>query len=570
MSAKIPRILVHGVILLFLAPGLTACGRSRSSEDPPTATTVVPTATATVESGPLASLAAVELLAQPGTQIACDHGPDADLTCTSGAGTQHIEAAITASTFARWSLTLPAHEMDLSGDETLVLRAKRSGEIRPNLYVVETDGSRRFVSLARFGLGDSWNDIHVPLREIVDEEGNRPDFAQINAIQIVFEWADMAGQLELSSLRFDPVWQETVAVPESAPGLTVPDGFAITPIAADLHNPTQIEVRGDGSLLISQQNGRVWWYRDEDGDGRYQERHLYTTGFTEVVGLLSDPTDGAVWIGGRGQLYRTLDSDGNGVADVRERRIDGLPWGRHQNNGLAWNPVADPFSGEPPYTWIYFGLGSTEDLAVGGEWNASILRFPRDGQGEADLQIVSQGNRNAYDLAWAAVPVDPQQTDGDVQWTLFASENGPDFNDAPDEVNHIRWGHHYGFPEQFGPVADGAVDGEPYSGPVTPLPAHASANGLAYVTNPAWPPDYRTLYVALFGEVFSSDVVGHTVDRIALQPVQVGGEETYRGQPSLFITGLDRPLALNTDSSGNLLVADYATGLIYQVSYRGQ
>jgi glucose/arabinose dehydrogenase len=211
---------------------------------------------------------------------------------------------------------------------------------------------------------------------------------------------------------------------------------------------------------------------------------------------------------------------------------------------------------------------------VGGDLNATILRFPRTGQGVDDLEVVSRGNRNAYDLLWAQVPLnptEPNEIESARAWQLFASENGPDFNDAPDEVNHIRWGHHYGFPEQFGPVAVGATDGDPYSGPLYPVTPHASANGLAYIDSERWPDPYRTLYVALFGEVFSPAPVGHIVERITLRAETLpDGTLTYRGEPSPFIVGLDRPLPLVTAPNGNLLVGDYATGLIYEIAPVGE
>jgi glucose/arabinose dehydrogenase len=333
---------------------------------------------------------------------------------------------------------------------------------------------------------------------------------------------------------------------------------------------TQIKFAGDGSMVVGSQDGRIWRYGDSDGDGTYDLRRLFAAGFTEVVGLLIEPGAtpnevAAMWVGGRGQLYRVSDTDGDGVGDNYDLRIDGLPWGRHQNNGLAWNPHPDPFSGEPAGTWIYFGLGSTDDLVVGGELNATILRFPRDGRSAADLEVVSRGVRNAYDVTWAQLAF---AEDEEPLWHLFASENGPDFNDAPDEVNHIRWGRDYGFPEQFGPVADPAVDGDPYSGPVYPVAAHASADGLAFIDNLAWPEEYRTLYVSLFGEVFSATPVGHTVERITLEPVTLpSGERTFRGTPSNFLTGLDRPLPLAVGPDGNLIVGDYATGIVYRVRY---
>jgi hypothetical protein len=220
-------------------------------------------------------------------------------------------------------------------------------------------------------------------------------------------------------------------------------------------------------------------------------------------------------------------------------------------------------------TYSEVGVRSLQ-LEVGGELNATILRFPRSGQSADDLEIVSRGNRNAYNVLWAPLPVTLGEPDGLRAWQLFASENGPDFNDAPDEVNHIRWDHHYGFPEQFGPINEPEIEGDPYSGPVYPVTAHASADGLAYIDHPDWPVEYRTLYVALFGEVFNPIPVGHIVERISLRAEKIpSGEITYRGEPSPFVVGLDRPLPLVTAPDGNMLVGDYATGVIYKITYMG-
>ncbi len=570
MSKEFYRLLIAFVCLL-----LAACGRATPSPTvPPSPTPTQQGGRAAVLDTPAVALIDTELLGQAGLHAACDSADGVDFTCTNAASQPTLAVNIDGGAYARWQVRAGAVALPLTGDETLIIRAERRGNITPNLYLVEASGRRIAVSLARYGLREGVQTVAIPLREIRDEERQWPDFAAVDAVQIVFEWAEMAGDLALLSLQFVSAWQETVPIDPAtaalAAGLTLPEGFVATAIADDLRAVTQLQVAPDGTLWASTQEGRIWRYQDGDGDGRYEQRLLYATGFEEVVGLLYDPLDGAIWVGGRGQLYRTLDWDGNGVADVRELRLDGLPWGRHQNNGLVWNPDPDPFTGEPGGSWLYFGLGSTEDLEVGGEWNAQVLRFPRSGQGLADLQRVSRGNRNPYMVVWAPVPVDLDQPAGEVAWQLFASENGPDFNDAPDEVNHIRWQHDYGFPDQFGPVepASGAVDGEPYSGPVYPVTAHASASGLAYITNPAWPPAYRTLYVSLFGQVFSEGIVGHTVERVMLSAAETATGVTYRGEPATFIAGLDRPLPLTTAHNGDLLVGDYATGAIYQISYR--
>lgn len=555
------RILLLVMLVLLLA----SCG----ADEYPTATPKPPgappnTPATPAPPAPLDTLVGLDLLTAPGVNVQCDSSDGVEMACDSVDGIQRIQATLPANGYARWSLNFPVPVRPLAGNEILTLHRQSRGNLRTNLYFVEADGTRTFVPLERFGLDQEWQAIHIPLREFVDGDGNTPNFPAVQEIQLTFEWADMEGEFLFDSLSFDSVWEEQIGPVAVASEIHVPDGFVIDAIAAGGHNLTQMETPTANSLLVSEQAGRIWWYWDDNGDGFYERRQLYDTGYSEVVGLLYDPLDGAVWIGGRGQLWRTQDTDSDGVADVAELRVDGLPWGRHQNNGLEWNPVADPFSGEPAHSWIYFGLGSEDDLTSAGDTNASVLRFPRDGQSQADLQVVSLGNRNAYDVVWAPVDVN-----GEIRWSLFASENGPDFNDAPDEVNHIRWGLNYGFPDQFGLTGDPAQT-HPNAGPVAELPGHSSADGLAYVTTADWPAEYRTLYVSLFGEIFGSERVGHTVERIALSPVSNADPLTFSSETSTFIDGLDRPLAMTTDAQGQLMVADYVTGIVYRVRYTGE
>jgi glucose/arabinose dehydrogenase len=553
---------VSGFILLWISACTSAPQSHPAQMEIPTP---VSTMEAFVEDLPKTTTLGTNLLAAADVSIDCDHPDGANMLCEADGAQQQISVEVDASNFARWTLSLPDSGLPLTGREVLSLDLAIEGQVDLNLYLVEADGRRIYRRLARTDLPEDGQTLYIPLREVRDESGVRVDADALREIQIVFEWADMVGALLLDDLRFLSVWEETIPVPSLPEGLTVPDGFVIEPAAAGLQALTQIEVISEDKLLVSGQDGRIWWYEDRTGDGFYESRQLYASGFWEVVGLLYDPTDGAVWIGGRGFLWHTLDTTGDGIANVKELRVEGLPWGRHQNNGLIWNPVADPFSGEPAYSWIYFGLGSTGDLEVGEELSATVLRFPRDGSSQEDLQVVARGVRNAYGLLWAPIP----HEDG-VDWALFAGENGPDFHHAPDEVNHIRWQHHYGFPEQYGMVEPPEAEGDPYSSPVYEVDAHASANSLAYVQNPDWPEAYRTLYVSLFGSVFSPDPVGQTVDRIDLRPIETASGTTYRGESSIFIGGLDRPLPLVTDANGNMLVGDYATGIIYRVRYVGE
>lgn len=571
--------------ILIFAIVLASCGRNRpseidarssESERPITAQDdAISQPEADQNPLPATRLTDVNLLKAEHIAMSCDGSDGADFACAVENGLQILTVDLPPSEFARWRLTWDQQVYArLSGTETLHLMLQSAGTLLPNLYLIDASERRIptkiFIDRTKTGA----QEIFLPLAEIKDEAGDGMDFESVSGLELVFEWADMQGELTLEIVRFTSAWWKTAhlteKILEAAALLSVPEGFVVEPIAAELPAMTQIQfidnsVAGDqregGYVLVSQQNGRIWRLADENQDGYYERRQLVTAGFAEVVGLLYDPLDQSIWLGGRGQLYNVSDTNADGVADEIELRIDGLPWGRHQNNGLAWNPDPDPFSGEAGNSWIYFGLGSTGDLEVGGELNATVLRFPRDGQGAEALEVVSRGNRNAYALAWGQVA-------DDGRWQLFASENGPDFNDAPDEVNHIRWQHHYGFPERFGSDFEGgefALQNLPYSGSLYDVTPHASASGLAFVAHPQWPEAYRTLYVSLFGQVFSEEVVGHTVERISLIPIERPSGPTFRGEPSTFVSGLDRPLPLTTDPEGNLVVGDYASGVIYRV-----
>ncbi len=556
---KRPFLATLAVIGVFLVWLVGCNNRSNIQQESIDAPAVLQDASPTL---PPATLDANLLFAQD-IAFYCDAPEEDALICDKESTPHRLAANVNASTYARWSMQLPESGLALRDREILALDVRVEGALTPNLYFVEKDGRRimqRLPTATRSSAVDVAT-VYFPLSEIRDEENIPLNPGALREVQIVFEWADMEGVLEIEAVRFQTSWEEVIDAPPRAEEIIAPAGFVVEPVAADILSVTQFQVVTQDVLLVSQQNGRIWWYRDRDGDGFYESRQLYASGFDEVVGLLYDPIDGAVWVGGRGNLWRTLDKNGNGIADQIELRVEGMAWGRHQNNGLIWNPVADPFTGEPPYTWIYFGLGSTGDLETGDELNATILRLHRDGHGKEALEVVANGVRNAYGLLWA-----PVLHDGETHWSLFAGENGPDFNAAPDEVNHIRWGLHYGFPEHFGMI-DPQEEGQPYSSPVLEVTAHASANSLAYVTNPAWPEEYRTLYISLFGSVFSAEPVKPAVDRIILTPIDAPDGLTFRGETKPFLDNLSRPLPIATDHNGDLLVGDYGSGVIYRVRY---
>ena len=119
---------------------------------------------------------------------------------------------------------------------------------------------------------------------------------------------------------------------------------------------------------------------------------------------------------------------------------------------------------------LYAGVGETGDTALAqnlGSLNGKILRLNRDGSVPSDNPfprslVWSLGHRNVQGLAW------------DSSGRLWATEFG---QDTFDEVNVIRGGHNYGWPEVEG---RGSTDGGRLTNPVaTWRTSDASPSGAA-------------------------------------------------------------------------------------------
>lgn len=475
---------------------------------------------------------------EQGASLACSH--------SSGALSLTVQN-VGGAAYAVWRTDLAGPAGDVSPFQALQLRmrgedADGGGKgLRPHLYLIDQDGRRAFVDLTQFGpVTRNWATFTAPLRWFRDADGLAPDFSRLAEFLIVFEWAEIAGEFQVDEVRFVQQVRRAISPAPVPQGAAWPAGFDLTVYATGFPNATSITWDPQGRLWLSQQTGDIWLIHDGDNDGQADQATLFASGFTELVGLLWHPSDGTLYASSRATITALRDVDGDGRADEYRELVSELPWGRHQNNGMAWGPDG----------WLYFGIGSTGDIAEeADDLSATIVRLPHLGT-RADLEILSRGNRNAYDVAF------------DAAGHLFATENGPDYNDAPDELNHILPGEHYGYPHAFGDDSGGGR----YRTPVWNFAPHASADGIVAYEADQFPAAYRgNLFVALFGQIFSSTPVGHEVQRIRLTPAG----DSYTAQAEPFITGLDRPLDVAVGPEGALYVLDYVAGSVFRLRYTG-
>lgn len=353
------------------------------------------------------------------------------------------------------------------------------------------------------------------------------------------------------------------ALVDPAFAVTVPTGFAVNVFVGGLEMPTSLAFGPDGTLYITTLDDRVHAAKDLDGDGTADTVVDFAAGMTNPTGLLH--LGGALFVSYRGEVARYRDMDGDHVADVVDTILTGIPVGAGRNYDLTSGPDGR----------IYMGVGAATNLGQQAHpWSATVLRFTTAGD---SLTILATGVRVAYDVAF------------NQAGALFAADNGPSAEstqcfEAPDELNWIRQGHDYGFPDcfAFGDCADvsefcspppcgtgdcdfGGCDAA-VTDPIALFDPHSSPDGLVFGSGFA-SFGAEDLFVAEFGQTASSGgcatSFGHRVSRLR---VTWNGAAWEASPPEAFATGLGRPLDVAVGPDGALYVADYEHGCVYRIA----
>jgi hypothetical protein len=181
--------------------------------------------------------------------------------------------------------------------------------------------------------------------------------------------------------------------------------------------------------------------------------------------------------------------------------------------------------------------------------------------------VFATGLRNAYDLTFS-----PQ---GD----LFTADNNPDRFDRTlrylpsEELNHIRQGHFYGFPEVFG----APYPGHNSTAPITNFFPSVASSGLVYYATDHFPEPYRdAVFVAQWGSIAhpvqARDIRnGYQVVYVPLEPTADG---TFTGDWQVFAmfhqdAGEYRPVDVTVGPDGALYILEYMEAVVYRVRYTG-
>lgn len=329
-------------------------------------------------------------------------------------------------------------------------------------------------------------------------------------------------------------------VDDPAKALILPDGFTAA-LFASVGNPTSMAMDGDGNLFVSTLLGDILVI-----PAGTDQQILYASQFDLLTSLMWH--EDTLFVSSNAQVTLLQDTDGDWVSDTSETlfeegELPGRQYDSHNNNGLAIGPDR----------MLYILVGGTtdhgpEEHGLGG----TVLQYDLEAR---SYTVFAEGVRNPYDLAF------------DANGNLYASDNGPDAPDLnllsvpPDEINLIEEGKHYGYPDYFGEVlAESGTES-----PVVQFPASSAPTGMLIYDGNNFPAEYDgAIFAALWGNAAINHPTGH---RIA---VITSSDDGYaQGSLADFARGLRRPIEVIQSPAGTLLIADFETGRIFEITYTG-
>jgi glucose/arabinose dehydrogenase len=367
---------------------------------------------------------------------------------------------------------------------------------------------------------------------------------------------------------------------------TVPEEFAITPIATDFGICRQTLMLPNGDILVAEGSGggapalrpkdliasviksmgkssvpgadRLTLLRDADGDGVYESRSVFAEDLNAPYGLalIGD----ALYVANQDALVRFAYSVGQTQARGEPALVTNLP----SEINHHWTKA---MTASPDGRFLYVGIGSNSNITERGmaaEVDRAIIW-------EIDAQTgmhrpYATGLRNPTALAF--------QPGTNELWAAVneRDEIGP--NLVPDYLTSVREGGFYGWPYSYwGQHVDPRVrpqDPEKVASAIRPdysLGSHVAALGLAFSSPVMGNRFAEGAFVGMHGSWNRSTPVGYKVVFVPFR----GGRPA--GDPIDFVTGFlhegkarGRPVGVTLDPRCALIVADDVSNTVWRVT----
>jgi hypothetical protein len=373
-------------------------------------------------------------------------------------------------------------------------------------------------------------------------------------------------------------WSEG-QTPVAAPGLKV------NAFATGLRHPRWIHVLPDGDVLVAEaltvagpvrslfdyamfstmqraaavgvSPNRITRLRDSDGDGVADIREVFLEGLNQPFGmaLLGD----TFYVGNTDAVVAFPYAAGAGRITAPGRKLASFKPGGHWTRSLLASPDGRK---------LYAGVGSLSNIGESGmdaeEGRAAIHELDLS-SGKA--RIFAAGLRNPVGLAWEART--------GVLWTVVNERDGLGDETPPDYLTSVRNGGFYGWPYCYwGQTVDDRVPQDPaaVARAITPdyaLGGHTASLGLCWLPAGTLPSFPEGMAIGQHGSWNRSTLSGY---KVIFVPFANGRPA---GPPRDILTGFlapdervsyGRPVGVAIGPDGSLLVADDVGDVIWRVT----
>ena len=369
-------------------------------------------------------------------------------------------------------------------------------------------------------------------------------------------------------------------VPTAAPGLKV------NAFASDLLHPRWIEVLPNGDVLVAealQEAGkpkglvdraaqatmrraralgvsanRITLWRDADGDGVAEERHVFVENQRQPFGMAL--VDGKFYVGNTDGIVVFDYTEGATRLDGPGRKLVDFKPGGHWTRSLIVSPDR---------TKIYAGVGSLTNIADEGleveDGRACIW--------ELDLatekaRIFATGLRNAVGTAW-------EPSTGEL-WTVVNERDGLGDETPPDYLTRVQDGGFYGWPFCYwGQIVDERVpqNKDLVARAITPdyaLGGHTASLGLCWVPEGTLPGFGAGMAIGQHGSWNRSTLSGYRLIHVPFTDGKPSGPA--RDILTGFLSedekvSYGRPVGVQVGPDGkSLLMADDVGDIVWRVT----
>lgn len=372
-------------------------------------------------------------------------------------------------------------------------------------------------------------------------------------------------------------------VPSAAPGLRV------NAFARGLDHPRWIEVLPNGDVLVAESKeqpnpprslmdhamqatmrrakaigdsaNRITLWRDTDGDGVAEERHVFAENQNQPFGMAL--VDGTFYVGNTDGIFSFPYQEGATRLTGEGKRLTTFKPRGHWTRSLLASPDGSR---------IYAGVGSLSNIADFGmeveEGRACIWELDL-ASGEA--RMFASGLRNAVGMAW-----EPQTG---ALWTVVNERDGLGDETPPDYLTSVQDGGFYGWPYCYWDrIVDDRVpqDAALVARAITPdfaLGGHTASLGLCWMPEGTLPGFGAGMVIGQHGSWNRSTLSGYRVIFVPFADGKPSGPARdilwgFLSEDEKWAYGRPVGVTIGADKR-SLLVADDVGDVIWRVTGSG-